>query len=91
MTMPKDSANATRFTIIVSNMVGEVVQKSNYTFESTTTLGEVFNHVFADGRIEFQPSQQLPFCMEIGPDLATLPQPKTIHELLADRRNCLEH
>ena len=86
MTMPEDSKDATRFVVVVSKLKNDLVERSTFVFDRSVTLANLFNDIFSEGRIKGHSGNQLPFQIEISPDLSSLPKPKTILERVMDRQ-----
>lgn len=84
MTMPENARDATRYVVVVSERKGDETERATYTFERNATIQDVFDTVFAEGRVGW-PGRTLPYEICLLPDLTTIPTPKTLLETLSER------
>ena len=64
MSMPENSKDATRFVVVTSIAREDDIERSTYVFESSASLKEVFNQIFAEGRVGFLARGNLPYNIE---------------------------
>ncbi len=84
MPMPEDSGDATRFVVMISTKSDDTIERESFVFEGQNTITEIFKEIFHEGRLGFSHTHR-PYCIEIIPDLNTLPRPKTVRELMEER------